>query len=146
MFYILIAALIAIDQIIKIIVRANLSIGQGFPLLGEFFKITYIENTGMAFGMMSGRSLFLIVLPILFMVGIYLLWRKYKDKYEKIMSISVAMILAGGISNLFDRIIFGSVTDYLDLQWFAIFNFADICATVGCALLCISIFFFEKKE
>ena len=69
-----------------------------------------------------------------------------KDKYGKILGISVALILAGGLSNLFDRIAFGSVTDYLDLQHFAIFNFADICATVGCALLCLSIFFFEKKE
>lgn len=146
MFYILIVALIVIDQIIKIIVRANLSLGQGFSIIGDLFKITYIENTGMAFGMMSGKSIFLVFLPLVFTIVIYLAWRKYKDKYGKILGISVALILAGGLSNLFDRIAFGSVTDYLDLQHFAIFNFADICATVGCALLCLSIFFFEKKE
>lgn len=146
MYYIIFAALIIVDQFIKIMVRHNMSIGESFPVIGDIFKIEYIENDGMAFGMMSGNRLFLVVIPIIALVVIYFLWRKYRDRYKSIFGISIMMVLAGGISNIFDRIVFGSVTDYLSLKWFAVFNFADICACVGCVFLCISIWFFDRGK
>ena len=146
MYYIILAVLIAADQLIKILVRNTKEIGESIPIFGDIFKLTYIENEGMAFGMMAGKSMFLTVVPIIFLVIIFVLWKKYGHKYTSLVDISVTMVLAGGISNIFDRICFGSVTDYLNLKGFAIFNFADICATVGCVLLCIGICFFEKRN
>ena len=146
MYYLIIFILIAVDQALKILVRNTLNIGQGFDILGDFFRVTYIENTGIAFGMMSGKSFFLIIGPSLLLVGLWLFWKKFKENYTWLFSLSTAMVIAGGLSNLIDRIIFKSVTDYLDLQGFAVFNFADICATVGCFLLCLCIWFLEKKE
>ncbi len=146
MYYILLVAIIFLDQVIKILVRHNMALGQSVQIISDFFSIKYIENDGMAFGMLSGNRLFLIVVPIIALVVIYLLWLKYKERFRPIFSISVMMILAGGASNIFDRIMFGSVTDYLSFKGFAIFNFADISATLGCVLLCISIWFFEKAK
>ncbi|MEE1038504.1 MAG: signal peptidase II [Eubacterium sp.] len=146
MYYLIIFILIAADQIIKIVVRNTFEIGQGFNVLGDFFQITYIENTGMAFGMMAGKSAFLILMPIVLLAGVWIFWKKYRKEYKMLFTISTAMVIAGGLSNLIDRVLFKSVTDYLDLQGFAVFNFADICATVGCVLLCFSIWFLEKKE
>lgn len=146
MFYLIIIALIIVDQLIKILVRSTMTLGDGFNVFGDLFKITYIENKGMAFGMMAGNTIFLIVLPIIFLIVLLFVRKGFKDRYGGLLEVSIAMIVAGGFSNLLDRLILGSVTDYLNLKWFAIFNFADICATVGCILLCITICFFEKKE
>ena len=145
-YYIALAGLIIIDQIIKIVVRSTMSLGQTIPIVGDLFSIKYIENTGMAFGMMSGSRLFLVILPIIAMAIIFFLWKKYGKNYRPVLGIGVIMVIAGGLSNVFDRVLLGSVTDYLSLKWFAVFNFADICACVGCALIVIGIWFFEKKE
>lgn len=145
-YYIGLAGLIVIDQIIKVFVRSNMSIGEKIPLLNDFFCIEYIENTGMAFGMMAGSRLFLIILPIIAMAMIFFLWHKYRERFRPVLGIGVIMVISGGLSNVFDRIFLGSVTDYLSLKGFAVFNFADICACVGCALIVIGIWFFEKKE
>lgn len=145
-YYLSLAGLIIIDQIIKVLVRSTMSLGEKIPLIGDVFSIEYIENTGMAFGMMSGNRLFLIAVPTIVMAVILFLWHKYRSRYSPMLGIGVIMVVAGGLSNVFDRFIFGSVTDYLSLKWFAVFNFADICACVGCGLIIISLWFFEKKE
>lgn len=146
MYYFLTVILIAADQLLKVFIRRTMELGQSIPVIGDLFQITYIENTGMAFGMMAGKSTFLIAVPIIILGVLTVFWLKEKDHYKWPFSASVAMVVSGGLSNLFDRIAFGSVTDFLDLKWFAVFNFADICATAGCVLLCFSIWFLEKKE
>ena len=123
-----------------------MSVGEKIPVIGNIFSIEYIENTGMAFGMMSGSRLFLVVFPVIAMTVIFILWKKYGERYSPVLSVGVIMVIAGGLSNVFDRVVFGSVTDYLSLKWFAVFNFADICACVGCALIVIGIWFFEKRN
>ena len=116
-YYIALAGLIIIDQIIKIVVRSTMSLGQTIPIVGELFSIKYIENTGMAFGMMSGSRLFLVILPIIAMAIIFFLWKKYGKNYRPVLGIGVIMVIAGGLSNVFDRVLLGSVTDYLSLKW-----------------------------
>ncbi len=145
-YYILCIILIGIDQGIKFIVRLDLLEGMELDILSNYFKITYIENKGIAFGMMEGNSVFLIILPLVLLTLTYILWRRYRQEYKNLFSISIAMIISGGLSNLFDRFFLGSVTDYFYLKGFAIFNFADICITIGCLMLLISIWFLEKKE
>ena len=94
----------------------------------------------------SQNKLVLIVIPAVIMIGLLIFYRKAKQNYNSLFAISIMMVVAGGLSNLIDRIFFKSVTDFIDLQGFAIFNVADIFAVVGCIFLVISIFFFEKKE
>ena len=139
--------MVIIDQISKIIVRHSMVLHESFPLIGDLLKITYFENKGVAFSMFaeSQNKLVLIVIPVVVMVGLLIFYRQAKQNYNSLFGISVMMIIAGGFSNLIDRVIFKSVTDFIDLKGFAIFNVADIFAVVGCIFLVISILFFEKK-
>ena len=139
--------MVIIDQISKIIVRHSMVLHESFPLVGDLLKITYFENKGVAFSMFaeSQNKLVLIVIPVVVMVGLLIFYRQAKQNYNSLFGISVMMIIAGGFSNLIDRLIFKSVTDFIDLKGFAIFNVADIFAVVGCIFLVISILFFEKK-
>ena len=140
--------MILIDQISKNIVRNSMILYESFPVLGDLFKITYIENRGIAFSMFqeSQNKLVLLVIPIIVIISLLVAFVRKKDDYRPIFSFSIMMIIAGGLSNLIDRIIFHSVTDFLDLKWFAIFNLADVFAVLGCIFLVISVFFFEKNK
>ena len=94
----------------------------------------------------SQNGFVLIVLPIVIIIGLFIFLLKEKDKYNSIFNVSILMIIAGGISNLIDRMLYKSVTDFLDLRGFAIFNIADVFAVLGCIFLVISVFFFEKNK
>lgn len=121
---------------------------ESFPVIGDVFRITYIENKGIAFSMFSESQnwFILIAMPIVIVVGLFIYYLKEKEKYDRLFSISIFMIIAGGISNLIDRIFYKSVTDFFDLKGFAIFNVADIFAVAGCIFLVISIFLVEKNR
>jgi signal peptidase II len=147
-----IAVLTVIDQLIKIWAIANLQGQPARPFLqiGSFdwMHLRYLENRGAAFSMLSGNRGFLIVFPLIMIaVCLYVLHRHGKGR--RWLQIAMTLIAAGGLGNLIDRIFRGgSVVDYLDFQLcnFAVFNFADICVTVGVGLVVIGLLFIEKEE
>ena len=149
--FVVIAVLVGADQAIKLWAIANLKDMPERPFLqiGSFdwMHLRYLENSGAAFSMLSGSRLFLIVFPVIMVsVCLYLLHRMGRTR--RWLYAALPLIAAGGIGNLIDRIIRdGKVVDYLDFQLlrFAVFNFADICVTVGVAILMIGILFFEKE-
>ena len=120
--------------------------GESIPLIDGVFHITYTENTGAAFSMLSGKTVLLSVVTVV--VVALLLYLLFADKIRgKFACILVALIASGGTGNLIDRIFRGSVTDMFDFRLinFAIFNVADIFVTCG-AILFIIIFFVSKGE
>ncbi len=150
--YVAIAALVGFDQWIKFWAIENLQ-GQpsrSFLPIGDFdwMHLTYTENTGAAFSMLSGSRVFLIVFPlIMIVVCTVMLHRLYRE--HRWVMVALPLMIAGGIGNLIDRIFRdGAVVDYLDLQLFdfAIFNFADCCVSVGVVLLMVCVLFVEKEE
>lgn len=137
---------IILDFIVKHIVRTNMRQGESIPLIDGVFHITYTENTGAAFSMLSGKTVLLSVVTVV--VVALLLYLLFSDKIRgKLACILVALIASGGTGNLIDRIFRGSVTDMFDFRLinFAIFNVADIFVTCG-AILFIIIFFVSKGE
>ena len=137
---------IILDYIVKHIVRTNMKIGDTIPLIRGVFHITYTENTGAAFSMLSDKTTLLSVVTVA-VVGL-LLFLLLSDKIRgKLACVLVALIASGGTGNLIDRIFRGSVTDMFDFRLinFAIFNVADIFVTCG-ALLFIIVFFVSKGE
>ncbi|GAA4799771.1 signal peptidase II [Litoribaculum gwangyangense] len=150
---------IAIDQISKVIVRACV-IGQTetraserIPLIGDAFIMMNVENEGAFLGMGSDlgeplRTILLLILPIL-VLG-FVLYHILKDKSLDNWSLfAFASIIGGGIANVFDRIVYGSVTDFffIDLGGVfktGIFNMADVFVTTGMIILFISSF--KKKK
>lgn len=149
---ILAALLVGADQLIKVWAVNELSgsgVSREFIKLGnrEIVNLTYTENTGAAFSIMSGKQWFTIgfaaAAMILFII--YILKNYRNSRPAMIFS---AMIVGGGIGNLTDRIRIGYVVDYIEVRLFrfAIFNFADICVTVGVFLLLVYCLVIFKKE
>ena len=135
---------IALDQISKIWVRNNFESYIENSLIGDVFTLIKVENTGAFLGMGSElsetlRILLLIVLPII--VLIFITIYTYIDKeLDKISIIGFSLIIGGGIGNIFDRIVYGSVTDFFYLDFGSIFktgifNIADMFVTTGMILI-----------
>ena len=146
---IIIALSIFLDQISKILIRNNVEQYSDIKLIGEYFILTNVENSGSFLGMGSGfspimKSVFLIILPIIVLISIIIY--VYRDKeIDKVSLIGFSIIIGGGIGNIFDRIIYGSVTDFLfiDLGGIfktGIFNIADLAVTTGMILILLMSF------
>lgn len=132
--------LIVIDIVIKLIISNNLILNQSISVINNFFYITYVKNTGVAWSILSGKINLIIVitLAIIILLIIYIFNKK---SYSVLEIISYSMLLSGSIGNLIDRIIYGYVIDYLDFNIlgydYPIFNFADICIVIGIVLILI---------
>lgn len=133
-----IIASIGIDQIIKGIVRANMSVGETIPVIEDVFHITYIRNEGAAFGMLADhRWVFMSLSTVaIIALGVYLFKFCKETLFTKI---GFALIIGGGIGNMIDRISLKYVVDMIDCRFidFYVFNFADSCVCVGAAMVCI---------
>ena len=138
--------LVAVDQIIKNWAAETLIKGD-ITLIKDVLYLNYAENTGVAFSMFSDSRWILIGVTSLMLIAVlaFFLSGKINGKLE---IFSLSLLLSGGVGNLIDRISLGYVIDYIDVRIinFAIFNFADICICVGAFLLCVAVYFSDKKE
>lgn len=135
---------IIIDQITKVAVRAQIDYREVIQVIGDNFILTNVENTGAFLGMGSDLSptiklIFLLILPVIVLsyVVYYVITNKALDRLSLI---AFCCIIGGGISNVFDRIVFGSVTDFLHIDLggvfrTGIFNLADMSVTFGMIIL-----------
>lgn len=132
-----------VDQIIKYLVVINLELTESIKLISNFFYITYIKNSGAAFGIFQDAGIILILLSFIAIVGLvkYVITDKNINKIE---AISYSLVLGGILGNLIDRLINGYVIDYLDFYIFGydypVFNFADILIVVGFGIILINLF------
>lgn len=126
-----------VDQLIKM---GASSLSNNIEVIKDFFYITYAENTGAAFSILNNSRFFLILMGICAVFMIFIFFIKNK-KQTKLSIASYGILLGGIIGNLFDRIKYGYVIDYLDFKIFGynfpIFNLADIAIVIGCFLLII---------
>ena len=139
-------ALAGIDQLFKYLITSNMLQGEEIKVFGDVFKITYVKNDGVAFGMFSGMQWIFIVLTVI-MLGVIIFYMFKKRPDSKLFYFSVALIVGGGLGNLVDRVIYRYVVDYLSLSFFpAVCNFADYCITVGVIILAVYLIFFSDKK
>lgn len=132
------AVLAFVDQLLKIEMRNWLESAGEIPLIGEALKLTYLENRGMAFGMMQGQKWLLVWVTAF--VLLILIAAIMMGKIRKPATLfTTAVIIGGGVGNLIDRVYRGYVIDYINVSLidFPIFNFADICVTCGTIILLI---------
>lgn len=141
---VLIAALVAADQGIKLWASSVLQPVTAMPVIPGIVELRFVLNDGMAFSMLSGKQGFLIgVTSLALCVVAYLLFTE--KMFGRVGNAGLLLVLAGGIGNLIDRALNGVVVDYINLLFmrFAVFNFADICVCVGVALWVLVIFLDE---
>lgn len=130
----LVAALAIIgDQVTKHWVRGAFALGEAkfadWPV-----RLRYVENSGSAFGLFQNQTAVLIVASILAMSIMVWMFRQIGLSAMS-LRLSLGLMLGGGVSNLVDRIRFGSVTDFIDLRVWPIFNVADSSVVIGIAVL-----------
>ena len=152
MFYVLLAviaaAIVGLDQWTKALTLAADRAGSlpSESILG-IFHITHTENDGAIWGILGGQTWLFILIMVLFLVVLgVMIWRKWLTK--KFEWLCLAFIAGGGIGNMIDRLVSGSVTDMIkfDFVEFPVFNVADCFITVGCAALLIYILFFDREK
>ena len=124
LFYIITLAVIIADQASKYFVSKLMYLGQTFPVIRHIFSITFIRNTGAAFGIFRGQQSLLAMFSLAFIVAILIyIWQKRKR--DLLVDISLAFILGGSAGNLIDRVFRGYVVDFFDVKYFSVFNVAD---------------------
>ena len=134
--YLLIAAaVIGADQTSKYFVRLMMSPGDRIPIYGRFFGFEYVTNTGTAFSMFEGNKMVTVVLTSLLILVCIIFIITEARRGSKGTATCLTVIAAGGLSNLYDRLTVGYVTDMISVWRFAVFNVADIAVTCGCAVL-----------
>ncbi len=146
MYFAIIFAIVAIDQIIKYIARTELIENVRISVLGNFLTIDLHYNTGAAFSFMQGFTMILTIFPAIMIILIIIYITKKRKTESRFLLISLSLIAGGGIGNLIDRAFLGKVTDFVSMGNFPIFNFADMCVVSGCILVGIYLIFIEPKK
>lgn len=142
----IVALVIALDQLTKYLVRSSMEPGDSIPVIGSWFRILYVRNTGTAFSMFSGNTWITVVLTSIIIVACTVFVIHEAVKGSRVVSILLTFVIAGGVSNMIDRLTLGYVTDMIACWGFAVFNVADIAVTCGCALTIIYMLILMKNE
>lgn len=129
-----------IDQIVKLIIKFNMKVGDTISIIPNFFNIEYLHNSGAAFSSFEGMRFVLVVISLVIFISM-IKYIKKNDISKKVEIISFGMILGGLVGNLIDRVFYGYVIDYLAFTIFgysfAVFNLADSFIVIGVISLAI---------
>ncbi len=149
LFLAIIAAVIVIlDQYTKTLVRDTVPVGgfwSPWDWLTPVARIVHINNTGVAFGMFQGQNLLFSILAMIVSVAIIYYFPRVPSN-EWIVRLALAMMLAGALGNLVDRVTQGYVTDFISVGNFAIFNIADSSITVGVGVLLLGVWLQDRRR
>jgi len=146
-----VASIVAADQVTKLLVDRWMPLHHSIPVIEGFFNLTYIRNTGAAFGIFAGsaaafRLPFLIIFSLIAIGFVVTMIRRLPDDQTGLIT-ALAFIMGGAVGNLIDRIAYGEVIDFLDFYWgpyhWPAFNLADSFITVG---VLISVFYLIKAK
>jgi signal peptidase II len=133
----IVAAVVAIDQVSKLVAEARLPLGQAIDLL-PILTLYRVHNTGIAFSLLAGTGVGLIVLTLVITIAVIVIWARSHDG-GRLATIGFALILGGALGNLIDRLRFGHVIDFLLLHFgertLFVFNLADAALTLGPVVL-----------
>lgn len=150
---VLLAILVAADQLSKIYFANLLKDGNDSVVIKDFFYFTYTLNTGSAYGLFSdkswARTFFLIITPIALFFFIIIYIYSFKGGY-KLMMVALILVIGGAIGNYIDRAAFGAVTDFICLEIggnriFGIFNLADVFLSAGVVCAIVHLLFVDKN-
>src|SRR6186713_686988 len=153
--YIIFAVLILLsDRVSKSVIVANFELGQPVAVIDGVFNITYVQNTGIAFGFFSTLSSPAKVLILCLVAGIaaivVVIYSLRHDPRKSMLQVALALILAGALGNLYDRILYGYVIDFLELHvrgyYWPSFNIADTSISIGVILLAWEMFRNEAPD
>lgn len=159
--FLLIGALVVLDQVTKVLVKTSMMLGESHPMIGTIVNLTFVENPGMAFGISWGDGKLILTLLTIGIAGVLVWYLRQLQAAHWAPRLAVTLILAGALGNLIDRLLYGvlfgeaplfygKVVDFIqvdipDITWlgelhthFPVFNVADSCVTIGVVLLLVT--------
>lgn len=140
--------LVIVDQITKNLVQTALKPngGQSFTVIPGLLELSYLENPAAAFGLFGGMIWLVTALTLVVAGAIVAALFLYKQ-HSVFSYLASALLLAGGVGNLIDRIVHGYVVDFIHVMFFGyIFNVADCCVTIGSCFLVIHYLYILRQE
>lgn len=141
-FFLISIFIILFDQITKILIRTQIKEGTSVAIIPKMLYFTHATNTGASFSMLTSYSFLLTIIAILVIIGIFFFYKKIPGNYRT----AAALILGGTAGNLIDRLQYGSVTDFIDVRIWPIFNVADSAISIAAILLIVIVWKEEKEE
>jgi len=139
-FFFIVLFIVSLDQLVKFVIRASLTSESSILLVKNFFSITYLQNTGISFGLLKGNNALFAAIAA---AALFIFFHFYNK--EKKYWLQYALITGGIIGNLIDRLYLGYVVDYFNFHFFPVFNIADSSIFIGIAWLIILSFRDAKK-
>lgn len=151
--YLLSLIILIADQITKYLIRLNFAEGETVKLTKKFIWFTYVENTGAAFSFSLGNPILnRILFSFITFIAVILVFFLLKKAHHKLEKTGFSLVLAGAAGNLIDRVMKGSVTDFIDCDFpdfimnrWPIFNIADSSLVIAIFLLSIYYLFLDQK-
>ncbi len=144
-FFLIAASIFVLDQITKFIVRASLDRGEAWPDRDWILNIVNVSNSGAAFGILQGQTLFLVGTSIVGVAAIFLYYL-YPPLEHGLLRTALALQLGGAAGNMVDRIRTGRVTDFVNFDFWPAFNVADASIFIGVATIIIFFLFIETER
>ncbi|MGN4846400.1 lipoprotein signal peptidase LspA [Bacillus cereus group sp. MYBK134-1] len=147
-YYVIALFVIAIDQISKWLIVKNMGLGTSIPIIDNVLYITSHRNRGAAWGILENKMWFFYIITVVFVVFIVFYMKKYA-KTDKLLGISLGLILGGAIGNFIDRVFRQEVVDFIHVYIFSynypVFNIADSALCIGVVLIIIQTLLEGKK-
>lgn len=138
---------VLLDQITKYIVTVNMALADTIQIVKNFFRITYVQNTGAAWSFMAGNRIFFILITFMILVALLYMLIK-KENLSKKEGILFGILIGGILGNMIDRILYGYVIDFLDFNFggydFPVFNVADTLIVLS-GILIMWMYWKEEK-
>ena len=131
--FLVLAVVLALDQLTKWLITSNMAAGESIPAEG-FIRLTYVRNTGVAFGLFQDQGIILAIVPFLAVAAMIWLYRS-SPMPPIFMRAALGLQMGGAIGNLIDRLRLGFVVDFVDVGPWPVFNVADSSIVVGIAVL-----------
>ena len=133
-FLLIAGAVVALDQVTKAIVRAKIERNDAWPDEDWLLNIVNITNSGAAFGILQGQTVFLVVTSLVGVAAIVLYYLSQPMEHG-LLRVALGLQLGGAAGNLIDRVRFGEVTDFINFQFWPAFNVADSSISIGVATI-----------
>ncbi len=136
-----------VDRLLKNQVLERLPDGHSVPVIKGVFHLTRVHNTGAAFGLMRGYAEFLVFVAVasILLLGVYV-WRRFvrQQAISTLTAVALLLVVAGALGNLYDRLVYGYVIDFLDFRVWPVFNPADV--SISCGLILLACILFSSKS
>ncbi len=147
---IIIVLLVAADQLTKFLIWAPLPAGGTVQVIPGVLNFSKVENEGASFGMLQGAQVFFVVMTVIVLIAAGYFMIRFRHKQSRFFRVVIAVVFAGALGNLIDRVAFGYVRDFVDFRmfdfWKWVFNIADAALVIGAILICVYLLFFHKDK